>query len=142
MAARKITFGTELPPSPEVGDAHIHLGAVDPFSVCTVVGEWSSLPGPFDFADATVPTSVDYTTLVNDLMILVDPTPNDVTITLIDGATVKQPVIVKHSALAVAGKRVFVQGSGGDLIDGEVSFEIQFKDSMSVAFKNGAWAAF
>ncbi len=142
MASRDVRYGTDLPLFPKRGDTFIQLGAVDPFSVCNVDDIWTNLPGPFDFAQQTVPTSVDYTTLVDDLMIIVDPTPNDVTITLLDGATVQRPIFVKHSALATSGKRVFVQGTGGELIDGEASFEIQFKDSMSAAFANGAWTIY
>lgn len=142
MAARRTRSGTVLPANPKVGDVFIQLGAIDPFNVCRVDGVFEALPGEFVFADATVETSVDYTTLVNDLMIVVDPTPNDVTITLIDGATARRPIFVKHDALATSGKRVFVQGTGGQLIDGEASFEVQKDDSMSVAFKNGRWVIY
>lgn len=142
MATKKLRVGTQLPANPTAGDVFIQKGAADKLNICETDGVFVGLPGPFDFAESTVETSTDYTTLVDDLMVIVDPTPTDVTITLIDGATVLRPVFVNHDALATAGKRVFVQGTGGQLLNGEAILEIPKEDSLSFAFKNGRWVVY
>ena len=117
------TVGTGSPTTPHV-------------VVCTPSG-YAAVPGAP--VSNKVETSVDYTTLADDSLVIVDPTPADATITLIDGNDAIQPINVKHDKESTAGKNVLVQGTGGQLIDGETSFEIQLGDSMKAEFSTGRW---
>ena len=74
----------------------------------------------------TVTVSVDYTVLVLDEIIWVDATAGDVTITLFPAATIQGQEFIIEKIDSTFNK-VTVAGSGGDLVNGDPSFDLLLK---------------